>query len=241
MKTYGLIGKSLAHSFSSDYFKKKFAYKEIDAEYKNFEFENVEAIRPFFDSLEISGLNVTIPYKQAIIPFLDEVDVVAQEIGAVNCIVIDKGKWIGYNTDYYGFMTSLKPFIENKHNRALVLGTGGASLAIQYALKQMDIPFHLVSREKGKSELTYEELNERVIEACKFIINTTPLGSYPNLGECPALPYDAVGSDHLLYDLVYNPAKTKFLQHAENNKAMFMNGLDMLKHQAEKAWLHWSA
>lgn len=240
MKRYGLIGKSLKHSFSKDYFTRKFEQKKIDASYENFEFEKVDSVRSFFTSREIEGLNVTIPYKKAIIPYLDEMDEVAAEIGAINTIKIEDGKWKGYNSDYFGFMNSLKPFIENKHNRALVLGSGGASQAIQYALAKMNIPFHIVSREKGKSELVYEELNEHVLSACKLIINTSPVGTFPKVEDIPQIPYEFIGADHLVYDLVYNPTKTKFLELAEKNGALVMNGMDMLKHQAEKAWLIWN-
>lgn len=241
MKSYGLIGKSLKHSFSKEYFTKKFERDNLEARYENFEFESVESIRSYFEERkDVLGLNVTIPYKQSIIPFLDELDDSAKEIGAVNTIKISEGKWIGYNTDFYGFMTSLKPFLENTHDRVLVLGSGGASLAIQYSLKLMDIPFHVVSREKGKGDLTYEDLNEHVIKACKLIINTTPVGTFPDIEEAPSLPYENISSEHLVYDLVYNPDRSKFLALAEAQGAMVMNGLDMLKHQAEKAWRVWS-
>ena len=154
MNSYGLIGRSLVYSFSKAYFEEKFRRSEIDARYDNLEFDTVEEVRPRLDHQEnLKGLNVTIPYKQSIIPYLDDLDSSAEQIGAVNTIALRGGKWIGFNTDYYGFMTSLKPFLENKHNRALILGSGGASLAIQYALKQMEIPFHIVSQKRGKSEL----------------------------------------------------------------------------------------
>lgn len=241
MKGFGLIGRSLKHSFSKDYFTNKFIKGGVDAQYENYEFDSADSIRPFFDGKEdVIGLNVTIPYKQLIIPFLDELSDSAKEIGAVNTIKISNGKWIGYNTDFYGFMTSLKPFLENTHDRALVLGSGGASSAIQYSLRLMDIPYHVVSREKGKGELTYDEVNEHVIKACKLIINTTPIGTFPNVDESPTIPYENIGSEHLVYDLVYNPEKTKFLELAEANGALVMNGLDMLKHQAEKAWQIWN-
>lgn len=241
MKIYGLIGRSLAHSFSKEYFDKKFQKIGIDAEYKNFEFESIEEVRSSIEKRsDIYGLNVTIPYKQAIIPYLDELDDIAKEIGAVNTISIQNGVWKGYNSDYYGFKTSLRPFLTNKHERALILGSGGASLAIKYALKTMQIPFYVVSREKSSGDLAYDELNENVIKACKFIINCTPLGMYPNSSSFPDIPYDFIGSDHLIYDLVYNPLKTKFMEFAENNGAMVMNGIDMLKLQAEKSWEIWN-
>lgn len=242
MKAYGLIGRSLKHSFSKAYFEKKFEAMGIDSSYTNFEIENISDVRDIIGkNRAIEGLNVTIPYKQSILPFLDEVDSAAETIGAVNTIHIHNGKWKGYNTDYYGFMTSLKPFLENIHNRALILGSGGASLAIQYALRMLDIPFHVVSREKGKADLTYDEINENVVKACKLIINTSPLGMYPDVESFPAIPYEFITSDHLVYDLVYNPEESKFLRLANEHGALTMNGLDMLKHQAEKAWKIWNS
>ena len=242
MKAYGLIGKSLKHSFSKAYFEKKFEAMGIDSSYTNFEIENIWDVRDIIgQDQSIKGLNVTIPYNQSLHPFLDEVDSAAEAIGAVNTILVEDGKWKGYNTDYYGFMTSLKPFLENIHNRALILGSGGASLAIQYGLRMQGIPFHVVSREKGKADLTYDEINENVVKACKLIINTSPLGMYPDVESFPAIPYEFITSDHLVYDLVYNPEESKFLRLANEHGALTMNGLDMLKHQAEKAWKIWNS
>lgn len=242
MKAYGLIGKSLKHSFSKAYFEKKFQSLGIDASYSNFEIADIQQVRDLIGKdASILGLNVTIPYKQTIIPFLDELDADAQAIGAVNTIRIRNGKWKGFNTDYYGFMTSLKPFLENVHNRALILGSGGASLAIQHGLRLLDIPFHVVSREKAKGDLSYEDLNENVVKACKLIINTSPVGMYPDAESFPEIPYKFITSDHLVYDLVYNPEESKFLQLAKERGALTMNGLDMLKHQAEKAWKIWNS
>ena len=242
MKAYGLIGKSLKHSFSKAYFEKKFQSLGIDASYSNFEIADIQQVRDLIGKdASILGLNVTIPYKQTIIPFLDELDADAQAIGAVNTIRIRNGKWKGFNTDYYGFMTSLKPFLENVHNRALILGSGGASLAIQHGLRLLDIPFHVVSREKAKGDLSYEDLNENVVKACKLIINTSPVGMYPDAESFPEIPYKYITSDHLVYDLVYNPEESKFLQLAKERGALTMNGLDMLKHQAEKAWKIWNS
>jgi len=242
MKAYGLIGKSLKHSFSKAYFEKKFQSLGIDASYSNFEIADIQQVRDLIGKdASILGLNVTIPYKQTIIPFLDELDADAQAIGAVNTIRIRNGKWKGFNTDYYGFMTSLKPFLKNVHNRALILGSGGASLAIQHGLRLLNIPFHVVSREKAKGDLSYEDLNENVLKACKLIINTSPVGMYPDAESFPEIPYKFITSDHLVYDLVYNPEESKFLQLAKERGALTMNGLDMLKHQAEKAWKIWNS
>lgn len=241
MKVFGLIGRSLEHSFSKDYFNEKFRVGDLDAIYKNFEFEKVEEIRPYIDKVDgIIGLNVTIPYKEEIIPYLDEIEESAKEIGAVNTILIQNKKWKGYNTDQYGFMTSLKPFLTNQHERALILGDGGASRAIRYALSKRSIASHVVSREKGKADLTYDELNNYVFEACKLIINTTPLGMFPKLDSFPEIPFEFIGEEHLVYDLIYNPEKTQFLAKAEEKGASIMNGLDMLKLQAEKAWEIWN-
>lgn len=241
MKAYGLIGKSLKHSFSKAYFEKKFQSLGINASYSNFEIADVQDVRDRIEKdAPILGLNVTIPYKQTILPYLDEIDTDAEAIGAVNTIRIRDGKWKGFNTDYYGFMTSLKPFLENVHNRALILGSGGASLAIQHGLRLMDIPFHVVSREKAKEDLCYEDLNENVVKACKLIINTSPVGMYPDIDHSPNIPYEFISSDHLVYDLVYNPEESQFLRFAKERGALTMNGLDMLKHQAEKAWKIWN-
>jgi len=241
MKVFGLIGRSLEHSFSKDYFNNKFKIGGLDAIYENFEFEKIEEIRPFFEGRgDVVGLNVTIPYKEEIIPYLDEIEESAKEIGAVNTILIQNNKWKGFNTDQYGFMTSLKPFLTNMHERALILGDGGASRAIRYALSKRSIPCHVVSRENGKADLTYDELNNYVFEACKLIINTTPLGMYPNLDSFPVIPFEFIGKEHLVYDLVYNPEKTQFLTKAEERGASIMNGLDMLKLQAEMAWEIWN-
>jgi shikimate dehydrogenase len=241
MKAYGLIGKSLKHSFSQAYFEKKFQSLGIEASYANFEIDDIQHVRDLIGKEPlIAGLNVTIPYKQTILPYLDEIDADAKAIGAVNTIRIRDGKWKGFNTDYYGFMTSLKPFLENVHNRALILGSGGASLAIQYGLRLLDIPFHVVSRETAKGDLTYKDLNENVVKACKLIVNTSPVGMYPDVNRFPDIPYEFISADHLAYDLVYNPEESQFLRLAKEHGALTMNGLDMLKHQAEKAWRIWN-
>jgi shikimate dehydrogenase len=242
MEIYGLIGKTLKHSFSKEYFTNKFVAGGINAEYHNFEFDSVEKIRPTIDKVEhLVGLNVTIPYKEKIIPYLDDIEESAKQIGAVNTILIKNNKWIGFNTDQFGFINSLKPFLSNKHERALILGTGGASLAIRFALEQRSIKCFTVSREKGKADLCYNEINEHVIKACNLIVNTTPVGMYPNVDSCINLPDEYLGSDHLLYDLIYNPEKTSFLKKGEKRGASIMNGIDMLKHQAEKSWEIWES
>lgn len=243
MVVYGLIGKSLKHSFSKDYFEKKFEEQEINnTEYLNFEFEQIDEVKVRLSEIkDLNGLNVTIPYKSSIIPFLDELDKISEEIGAVNTIKInDDGRWIGFNTDVYGFSTSLKPFLTNQHTKALILGTGGASKAVEFALKQLNISAIKVSRTKGKADLTYNELNEFVFNACKLIINTTPLGTWPNMEESPDIPFSFLSPEHLVYDLIYNPEKTLFLKQSESAGAAIMNGLNMLRLQAEKSWEIWN-
>jgi shikimate dehydrogenase len=242
MTIYGLVGKSLKHSFSKGYFEQKFKDQSIEnTEYRNFEFEHIDDVKEkLSDIQELKGLNVTIPYKTSIIPFLDGMDEVSEKINAVNTIKIDDGKWIGFNTDVYGFSTSLKPFLTNQHEKALVLGTGGASKAVMFALKQLNVPVIKVSRTKGKADLTYADLNKNVFKFCKLIINTTPLGTWPNIEESPDIPYNLLTPEHLVYDLIYNPEKSLFLKQAESAGATIMNGLNMLKLQAEKSWEIWN-
>ena len=243
MEVYGLIGKTLKHSFSKTYFEQKFKDQKIeDVEYRNFEFEHIDEVKLQLSEIkDLNGLNVTIPYKTTIIPFLDEMDEISEKIGAVNTIKItDEGRWIGYNTDVYGFSTSLKPFLTNKHEKALILGTGGASKAVEYALRQLNISVVKVSRTKEKADLTYGDLNEYVLKACKLIINTSPLGTWPNVEESPDIPFVFLSPEHLVYDLIYNPEKTFFLEQAESAGATIMNGLNMLRLQAEKSWEIWN-
>ena len=243
MVVYGLIGKSLKHSFSKKYFEQKFKVQKIDnVAYRNFEFGSVLQIKNKLSKIKgLAGLNVTIPYKLSILPYLDKIDEVAENTGAVNTIKISKnGMWMGYNTDVYGFATSLKPFLTNRHEKALILGTGGASKAIVYALKQLNISVVLVSRDKSKADLTYDDLNEYVFKACKLIINTTPLGTWPDSEKSPDIPFEFLTPEHLVYDLIYNPEKTLFLKQAESAGATIMNGLNMLKLQAEKSWEIWN-
>ena len=203
---------------------------------------------------DLRGLNVTIPYKESVIPFLDELDETAKEIGAVNCIRIlddaaqpSEKRLIGYNTDAFGFRQSIKPFLETQHERALILGTGGASKAVHYVLKTIGIDCYFVTRTKiisnqliTKNEFSYEELNEYVMSAFKLIVNTTPVGMYPNVDEAPAIPYEFLTPSHLLYDLVYNPAETEFLKRGKKMGASTLNGLSMLHQQAEEAWRIWN-
>lgn len=243
MKQYGLIGKTLSHSFSKKYFEEKFKRENINAVYENFELNDISQVEGLFSiHSNLCGLNVTIPYKEQIIPYLDEIDEQAKKIGAVNTIYIDKetGKKKGYNTDVYGFKQSLKPFLENQHQRALILGTGGASKAVAYVLNELGIITAFVSRTpQAENQLSYDELNENILASFLLIVNTTPLGTFPNLEEKPPLNYSAITPNHLLYDLVYNPAETAFLKEGKKRGALTINGEQMLQLQAEKAWEIW--
>lgn len=247
MKRYGLIGRSLSHSFSGSYFTEKFrALGLTDTVYDLFPLETINAFPELLKQHpDLRGLNVTIPYKTEIIPFLDELDETAARIGAVNTIVIGD-KLIGHNTDAWGFRQSLKPFLTSAHDRALILGTGGASKAVKYVLDEIGITCAFVTRDKsnvpeGTLCFTYEELNPYILQAFKLIVNTTPLGTFPAVTECPALPYDSISTEHLLYDLVYNPAETQFMKNGRLRGATAMNGYDMLKAQAEQAWAIWNS
>lgn len=240
MQRFGLIGKTLSHSFSPGFFEDFFRKNNIDASYELFELPEISAIESVFKQ-EISGLNVTIPYKEAVIPYLDELDEVAKTIGAVNVLAFKKGKKIGYNTDAFGFQQSIKPFLTFKHERALILGTGGASKAVEYVFKSIGIDVLYISRNpEGKAKhFSYDDINEHMLNACKVIVNCTPVGTFPAIDEQPHFPYEFLTSDHLVIDLIYNPAKTKFLENAETQGAMILNGASMLKEQALKSWEIW--
>ena len=241
MKTYGLIGKSLSHSFSKKYFTEKFDNQGlIDSEYINIEIEAIEEFVEKVKELNPKGLNVTIPYKKAILPFLDELDEVAKEIGAVNTIVFKNGKIKGYNTDAFGFHQSIKPFFKPQHERALILGTGGASKAVEYVLKQYGVEVFFASRkETNGNVLNWDAINENVVKHHLLIVNCTPLGMFPNVDSKPDIPYSALTEGHLLVDLVYNPEESLFLNLGKEKGAKVLNGLTMLKQQAEKSWELW--
>jgi len=245
MNTYGIIGKTLGHSFSKSFFEDLFLSEDIDSKFLNFELENIELLKKTIkDNKSLKGICVTIPYKEDVIDFLDEIDPVAKEIGAVNSIRISKknGKTHlkGYNTDIYGFGESLKKFIDGAKPKALVLGTGGASKAITKALDNMNIKWLYVSRTKSTNTLSYKEINSEIIQEHKLIINCTPLGTFPKTDECPLIDYNALCEEHFLYDLVYNPSITLFLQKGIDKKAKTHNGLQMLHLQAEKNWEIWN-
>lgn len=239
MELYGLVGKTLVYSFSRTFFEKLFAEQGINAEYRNFELQNIEQIREVF-ALDPSGLNVTIPYKEEIIPFLDDLSAEAKEIGAVNVVQFKDSKRIGHNTDAYGFQQSIKPFLTNKHERAMILGTGGASKAVEYVFKKIGIDVIFISRNpKGPKQFPYAAINDHMVSACKVVVNCTPVGTYPSVDESVLFPYHHLTADHLVVDLIYNPEKTKFLQLSEENGATILNGESMLKEQALRAWTIW--
>lgn len=234
---YGLIGKSLGHSFSKQFFTEKFLREGIAAAYINFELPSIQEIHHVFEIENLKGLNVTIPYKTAVMDFLDEIDDLALKIGSVNTIAIRNGKKIGYNTDAYGFQQSIKPFLRNVHERALILGTGGASKAVAYVLENLGINVAFLTRNPTASNhFGYEQANDRMMNAFKLIVNTTPLGTFPNTDEIPSIPTAYFTPEHLVVDLIYNPEKTKLLKLAEEGGADILNGYSMLQHQALKAW-----
>ncbi len=239
---FGLIGKDIDYFFSKGYFTQKFDDKGLPYNYENYHLNNIDEFPACVESIpNLTGLNVTIPYKEAVIPFLDKLSSKARTIGAVNTIKPSrKGKLKGYNTDYYGFKKSLKPLLQPKHTRALILGTGGASKAIVQVLKDLGIEFNMVSRTKNKNaRFTYSQLTLEDVASHQLIINCTPLGTYPETDAFPDIPYQGVSESHLLYDLVYNPPLTRFLQLGKEKGAQITNGLKMLELQAEKAWRIW--
>lgn len=239
---YGLIGKNISYSFSKKYFSNKFKIFHFDnCEYLNFDIPTVKEFPEILaETKGLRGVNVTIPYKEEIIPFLDKLSKNAKKIGAVNTIVISKKKKLkGYNTDYYGFKKAIKPLLQESHKKALILGTGGASKAVAYALRKLKIEFDFVSRNPSEYELSYDELNQDVFEEYQIIINTTPVGTFPNVDDYPDLDYTLFTPNHIAFDLIYNPEETAFLTKAKAQGAIIKNGYDMLVFQAEKAWELW--
>ena len=245
MKKYGLLGYPLGHSFSRNYFNQKFEAERIDAEYLNFEIPEIKEIKNVIkENPELNGLNVTIPYKEQVIPYLDDLDEDARLIGAVNVIKFSKGlfgkvKLKGYNSDIIGFKQSIEPLLKEHHRKALILGTGGASKAVFQGLKQLGVASTFVSRKAKEYCITYEEITPKVMEQYTVIVNTTSLGMYPNVNACPDIPYDLLTSDHLLYDLLYNPDETLFMRKGKEKGAVVKNGLEMLLLQAFAAWEIW--
>jgi shikimate dehydrogenase len=243
---FGLIGKSLSHSFSRDFFTKKFdALGLTGYSYALYELPTISGIASLVaQNPELAGLNVTIPYKIAVLDYLTSVSHEVESIGAVNTVKIthagDKTELRGFNTDAYGFEMSIKPFLESHHQRALVLGNGGASKAVQYVLKKIGIDFIVVSRSPDKNQLSYSDLNAYVLQHHLFVINTTPVGMSPRAEACLPLPFAYVNEKHFFVDLIYNPAETVFLREARKNGARILNGSTMLHLQAEKAWEIWN-
>lgn len=248
---FGLIGKDLGHSFSKAYFSEKFDALQLDDHhYRNFEIEDEGGLSRFRESVDnntllasdqiLRGVNVTIPYKTAVLKILDELDPIAEDIGAVNCIQVEDGIWKGHNTDAYGFIKGLQPFLPIT-GHALVLGTGGASQAVSYALEILQIKHFFASRHPdGPHEVEYPDITKKMIEQIELIINTTPLGTHPHTTEAPDIPYQYLGPDHLLYDLVYNPPLTMFMKKGQQYKAKTINGYQMLVNQAERSWEIWN-
>lgn len=240
MRKFGLIGKTLGHSFSPQYFTNKFEKENIVATYDAFELASIDQFETLIRQHDFAGLNVTIPYKTAVIPYLDELDDTAAAIQAVNTIAFENGKLKGYNTDIIGFKNSIKPFLEHGQERALILGTGGASKAVAYVLQQLGITvFYLSRTPQAENEFAYADCNDNMINSCKIIVNTTPLGTFPKVDQKPDIPYTSITENHLCYDLIYNPEQTQFLKLAKAQGATVVNGWSMLKIQAEAAWGIW--
>ena len=244
-KLYGLIGFPLGHSFSQQYFNTKFEAEGINAQYRNFELPDIgDLMELIAEYPDLSGLNVTIPYKQAVIPYMDEMNPVAREVGAVNVIKFTrKGndlRLTGYNTDVIGFTDSIAPMLGEGHTKGLVLGSGGASRAVVYSLRQLGVEPQVVSRTARPGVITYGDLTPEVMTTHTVIVNTTPLGMYPNVDECPDIPYDLLTPQHLCYDLLYNPDETLFMKRAAEHGAKTKNGLEMLMLQAFASWDIWN-
>ncbi len=243
MRVYGLIGYPLGHSFSKKYFTEKFANQGIaGCIYKNFPIQTIDELKTVLSqNPQLCGLNITIPHKQVIFPFLDDRTNLPEGLSACNCIKIVEGRLVGYNTDVTGFEKSLLPKLNDHHTNALILGNGGAAEAVKYVLHKLNIDFKIVSRKlHDGSHLTYTDLNEAILNEHLLIVNTTPLGTFPDIEKCPPFPYQFITPRHYLFDLVYNPSKTLFLQKGEEKGAAIKNGSDMLEIQAEESWRIWN-
>ena len=241
-RKFGLLGRNIQYSFSKKYFTDKFQSENLShCSYENFDIQGVFEFTKVAKTDGLAGLNVTIPYKQEIIPFLDKLSKKAKAIGAVNTIKFTKsGKTKGYNTDWYGFSKSIVPLLKPEHSKALVLGTGGASKAVAFALKKLNIEVAFVSRNKTRMGFTYQQLNQEIVSEYKIVVNCTPLGTSPNIDICPDFPYQFITNKHLFVDLIYNPEVTLFLQKAAKMGATIKNGYEMLVLQAEKSWEIWN-
>ena len=239
---FGLVGRNISYSFSRAYFTEKFKQLNLhDHSYENFDLDDISAFKDMAALRDLSGLNITIPYKEKIIPFLDDIDKDARAIGAVNTIKFSRKGLVGYNTDAHGFKESLQPLLKPHHKKALVLGTGGASKAIVFVLEQLAIAYQYVSRNPGKEQLSYSQLNQAHFKEFQLIVNCSPVGTYPNVEEKPQIPYQHLNEGHVLFDLIYNPSETAFLKKGKQMGAAVQNGLPMLEFQAEKAWEIWNS
>jgi shikimate dehydrogenase len=249
LRQFGLIGYPLSHSFSQGFFSKKFLNENIvDAQYENYPIDNIQAFSSLWENENLEGLNVTIPYKKEVIPFIQFPSSVVQKINACNCIRKFNNELYGYNTDVIGFEKSLLPLLKSNHTKAFILGTGGAAAAVEYVLQKLGIAYQLVSRNQQPDAsifnapvINYSALNDDMINQHKLIINTSPIGMFPNVNETPSIPYASIGANHYLYDLVYNPGETLFLTKGKEKGAAIKNGLDMLHIQAEESWAIWNA
>jgi shikimate dehydrogenase len=242
MRLFGLIGYPLTHSFSKDYFGEKFKREAVeDCRYENFQLANIKELSKIIgDHTDLEGLNVTIPYKESVLSFLDEKNELVTQTGACNCIKIVNRKLVGFNTDIIGFERSLFSKLPSGYKNALILGTGGAAKAVEFVLKKNQIHYTCVSRRHSQNSITYEELTPSVLEKNRLIINTTPVGMYPKINEVLPLPFEVITPNHLLFDLIYNPPKTLFLKKGEERGATIQNGYEMLVYQAEESWKIWN-
>ncbi len=241
-KQFGLIGKNIEYSFSRKFFSEKFSSdtKYSNYDYTNYDIESIHDLNNVFNSKNLCGLNVTIPYKEKIISFLDKISDEAEQIGAVNTICFENGSKVGYNTDIFGFTESLKMNKIDNIDSALILGTGGAAKTIIYFCNKNNIPFNVVSRQESNLNLSYNELNEDIFKKRVLIVNCTPLGTYPDTKKCPKLPYELINKENILFDLVYNPSETLFMKKGKEIGCKTLNGYQMLRLQAEKSWEIWA-
>lgn len=242
-KQFGLVGRNISYSFSKNYFTERFQKNNIEnCSYENFDIQDIADFPAIIkNNPDLKGLNVTIPYKEVVIPFLNELSERARKMGAVNVITVSKnGNLTGDNSDYYGFKKSIEPLLQAHHKKALILGTGGASKAVAFALEELGIAYIYVSRKVSENSIDYSQIDATTFDSYQIIINTTPLGTSPNTHECPKIPYELFTAKHIAYDLIYNPAETQFLKKAKEQGAVTKNGMDMLVFQAEKAWEIWN-
>ena len=242
-RRFGLIGFPLSHSFSKGFFAEKFAKENIaNTQYENYPIESIDQFKQLWDVVpELEGINITIPHKKAVIPFLDHPSSVVKAINACNCIRKYNGQLYGYNTDVIGFEKSLLPYLKSHHTSALILGTGGAAAAVEWVMQKLNIQYQFVSRSSKENCIAYDALTNDIIKANTLLINTSPVGMYPNVNEAPAIPYGGITPQHHLYDLIYNPGETLFLTKGKQQGASIQNGLEMLHIQAEESWKIWNA